>query len=307
MSTPQDEPGSVRGTTLPEHARKIRELRKTLALTQPEFATKLNNKRGAVAQWEGGLREPRPKNYKALAALAESRSLPHLAEFFLSQIGKRKTTLRPDARERMEYVHAGRFLERTRREASGAGEWAERAQRLLSLSEMDGVEFAKLQAQKISEARRSLSNGEFEAALLDIVDETWEAQRLRRGRLNEAAAALKRLNRQYDQLLSAASLFTKNEDVMRGIIRNILADAEKAITDKTGRPEVLGVLSKIQRLENRSLRNLQRWKEVSKVLDKHADLAQDGKELPDDADVMRELTNLLRSEKRFGKKVNGQS
>jgi transcriptional regulator with XRE-family HTH domain len=185
---------------VPGHALAIRELREKTGLSQPQLARELNIERGAIARWEAGVREPRPKKYMALAEIAKKRKLPELAAKFLSRKEEkskdleRKKELRRTARDtelRKEY-----FL-RTKAEARAGNE---AAKRLIDLSLMNDIELSKLQGERISEARKSLANGAYKAKFDEIMDEYLRAFQIASGRTSlvheryqRLIAALRRL------------------------------------------------------------------------------------------------------------------
>jgi transcriptional regulator with XRE-family HTH domain len=128
--------------------------------TQPQFATDLGVKRGAIAQWEAGSREPRRKNYEALAVFARGRKYLDFEAFFLQRILLKQRERQEKRKEERRMSRGEDYLERVERRAAqgDAG-----AIRLLELSRMDrnahakhllgliGKEFARLGAWPLSE------------------------------------------------------------------------------------------------------------------------------------------------------------
>jgi transcriptional regulator with XRE-family HTH domain len=72
---------------LPPYRLKIRELRKSIGLTQAQLAEKMGVLREAVARWETGSRGLKNRHLLELWQLAEKENLAELATFFVSQIG----------------------------------------------------------------------------------------------------------------------------------------------------------------------------------------------------------------------------
>ena len=73
-----------------EYARRIKNLRAALQLTQHALAERLHVRPQVVASWEQGRREPSASSYRRLADLAP----PKEAWFFLEQIGVTKQLVR---------------------------------------------------------------------------------------------------------------------------------------------------------------------------------------------------------------------
>ena len=83
-----------RGKTNREaYSLKIMELRKKAGWTQQDLARKLGLGRGAIVQWELGLRVPRNKHFSLLAALAAELSEPSLQQFFLEQTESKRLSV----------------------------------------------------------------------------------------------------------------------------------------------------------------------------------------------------------------------
>jgi transcriptional regulator with XRE-family HTH domain len=118
----------------PEYATKVRDLRKVARLTQPKFASELRVKRGAVAQWEGGTREPRTRNYEALVAFAEREKLTPFAKFFRDQISGRPYARRERREQKMRGHYAIRYFRMIEGDAAMGDE---RARRLIKLAQLD--------------------------------------------------------------------------------------------------------------------------------------------------------------------------
>jgi DNA-binding XRE family transcriptional regulator len=74
----------------PEYARRIKQLRAALQLTQHALAERLHVRPQVVASWEQGRREPSAGSYRRLADLAP----PKEAWFYLNQIGVTKQMVR---------------------------------------------------------------------------------------------------------------------------------------------------------------------------------------------------------------------
>lgn len=295
-TTPKSAKNYSPSKDLPPYAVKIRQLRQEARLTQSQLASEMGVRRGAVARWEAGAREPKRPIYLQLSAVASDRHLPALQDFFLSQMEEKNA----EKRRRNEEVYARSYLARVKSDAAEKGEQAELARHLLRLSEMDGVELAKLQAQRISEGRRSLSNGAFEAVLFDIVEETHHAKTLQLGRRLEIATAVKKLEQQIEELQDADSLIAENEKKLREKIENILAEAETAIRDRNAQHEVFDILRKIPRIYTQTRRRLKkreaiidRWLRIQAVLNKYEDDKGAGM-VVDDLVVIKELERLLK-------------
>jgi transcriptional regulator with XRE-family HTH domain len=181
---------------LPSYSFKIRELRKTVGLSQPQLAAELSKKRGAVARWETGTREPRAENFAALAKFSKKHKLPEFAQFFSQHIEERKSDRKKEAEEAAKEADALRYLETVESQAAAGNI---RAKRLLELSRRDGKEFAKEQAGRIEDARWRLENGAFSAFIYEIADETQRVGRLHGGRQVRVSRALANLRRRYEQ------------------------------------------------------------------------------------------------------------
>jgi transcriptional regulator with XRE-family HTH domain len=195
---------------VPDYALKIRDLRKRLRLTQPQLAAELSVKRSGEAKWEGGVREPRRQNYLALAALANKRHLPEFATFFLKRIEERETV----RRKRRDEADDLRYLETVE---TAAVEGDKGAQHLLELSRLGGAdfagEFAKQHLRRITEARESLENGAFSAAVSEIADETVRVTRLLRARKLRALRRAAGIRRQEDRLTARMDELIKSGEV----------------------------------------------------------------------------------------------
>jgi transcriptional regulator with XRE-family HTH domain len=218
---------------VPTLALAIRELRRKAGLTQPQLAAELKVRRGAVARWEAGDREPKAGSYSALSEAASKRGLSQLADLFLSQL--RTKQAEEETRERDSWA-----LDELETSEFRAREWmdspddakrqaAEEAKRLLDLSRVDRVEFAKQQAKRISDARASMSNGFFAAKVYDITDETSTVDLIRRGRELRAERAYRAWERKVAELPALESVIAENEKVIREKIESILKDAETAL------------------------------------------------------------------------------
>lgn len=148
-----------------EYAAHISELRRSLRLSQRAFAARLDLKRGTVAQWEGAVREPLSKNYRALAELAKCAGSEGAAAFFLSMASRAE---RPDE---VAYL----------RTAALARDGDRVARRLLSLCTMTDAGLGRLEADRIVRARRG--KGSKLLALFDkVANEIQYVRILRAGR-----------------------------------------------------------------------------------------------------------------------------
>jgi len=136
-------------------------------LTQAQLAAELGLKRGAVANWEGGAREPSRENYAALADLAKAKNLPSFAEFFLEKIESKKLSAYPAVRAYLESMKV----------APAVGDLALR--RLIELSRLEGIEFSKTQAERIIEAKRTMNDQRFSDFFYKVVTETEIVRNLR--------------------------------------------------------------------------------------------------------------------------------
>jgi transcriptional regulator with XRE-family HTH domain len=208
------------GQELPAYALKVRELRKKAGLTQPQLGRELktNATRVTVARWEGGVSEPRVENCLALAELAKNQKLPELAEFFFERFYERE-------RDRIKQVTAAddlRYL-KTVETAAAAGD--ESAQRLLKLSRLDAIEFAiefgNEALRRITEARQSLGNGAFQAALFEMADETNRIGRLLIARELRGLRRAAVLRRQEERLIAHAEKLLNSGQVQREILGRI--------------------------------------------------------------------------------------
>ena len=163
--------------TPPEYSRRIAALRtEILQLTQPEFAKALRLRRGAVARWETGDREPSQRSYTALAEFAERRGVKEDAEFFRRQIHRK------DVERHIAQWNAGvRHYVAALRALAAAGN-AE-ANRLIKLSRLDRIEFSGSQFNRLLEAHASLGEDAFADAFRAVAFDA-EVVRI----LREAAA-----------------------------------------------------------------------------------------------------------------------
>jgi transcriptional regulator with XRE-family HTH domain len=257
-----------------EYASKIRQLRQLAKVTQPQLAESLNVKRGAVANWEGGVREPRRENYLALAASADAQAALHreegsqsvaeqfysLADFFLSQIEDKKA----QREKRQKEAYARHYVNLTRSKAAGGNRLA---QELLELSDVDGIEFAKRQADRIAEARERLSNGAFRAKLLEISGDIYDVGMLRLGRRSLAEQRIKGLLREFETLLD-------------GELR-IVAKARAAHTAllKGNMAKVWEILKQVPESHASSRRRLEHLRKILDVHGRDLDAQKKGKPL----------------------------
>jgi transcriptional regulator with XRE-family HTH domain len=173
------------------------------------LAAELGVKRGAVARWEAGTREPSLDNYSALAAFAEKKANP-LARFFAQRIQGRKVGLK----EKRKQAQALRELEAEEYFAAGGDE---ESRRLLELSRLDPVTYARQCNQRIEEARKNLKNGAFTIKLDELMREGARVGALREARILRMKRALVFLDRQAEV-----------ETARREKIRTILAAAKVA-------------------------------------------------------------------------------
>jgi transcriptional regulator with XRE-family HTH domain len=163
----------------PIYASHIRELRRAVGLSQRSLARELNLKRGAVAQWEGGVREPLPRNYKALAEFAKGRGLAWLEDFFGSQgvINRKQKSLK--AEQKWQASYAERYL---------AGEKAlaamgnQEAKRLIGLSQMGRAAYRRYLLTSIYKEVSELKTWHFSDVLSKFCDEAGNVERLRMAR-----------------------------------------------------------------------------------------------------------------------------
>jgi transcriptional regulator with XRE-family HTH domain len=154
------------GTRLPEYAVGVMGLRHATAMTQPELASRLKVRRGAVARWEAGLREPRDANYEGLAVIAGRRGDTQLRDLFLSLIQQRKS----HAKEKR--LFSRRYQARVER-ALGTNF----KEHIIELSEKGSIELAEHQFARMGEAKKSLKERAFSERFYQITLET-EAVRL---------------------------------------------------------------------------------------------------------------------------------
>jgi transcriptional regulator with XRE-family HTH domain len=177
-----------RGSDLPDYARQILAFRKRLQMTQPQLAEALKMKRGAIAQWEGGVREPKLDSYVELTELASQRGLSDFLTFFGAQMGRKMD----QALERREKKR-GRLILADMRRRAAAGD--EKAKHLLELSEMDHLTFHRLEDERLAEAKRRLENGEYAVFSDEIAEERYHVAALRLGRQSAIEEGLKRTER----------------------------------------------------------------------------------------------------------------
>ena len=162
----------------PSYSEKIRELRELLTLTQPELASEIGVKRGAIAQWEGGTREPRYKNYRALAAFAEKRGLTSLRDIFSHQIFLTQITRRKNRKDEKRTAYAKRrFLEAKKLADVGDRE----AGRILKLSRMDRASYARHLMDTMAQQIGQLEDWGFSDLLRKLAREASEIEDLRSG------------------------------------------------------------------------------------------------------------------------------
>jgi DNA-binding XRE family transcriptional regulator len=207
--------GRPQHNTLPGFALSVHKLRETCALTQPKLAAELGVRRGAVARWEAGTREPNMENYSALAAFAEKRGSP-AARFFAERIQARKA----ESKEKGRRTQALRDLEMEEYLAGGGDE---ESQRLLELSRLDPVTYSRQWNQRSEEARKNLENGAFAVKLRELTYEAAKVDALRTGRNLRIKRTFELLSRQ-----------TQVESIQREKIKEILVEAKAGIDQ--GRP-----------------------------------------------------------------------
>jgi transcriptional regulator with XRE-family HTH domain len=174
MSTTSDGASALK----PQYAGVIRELRKIVRLTQPQFAAALKVKRGAVAQWEGGTREPRYGNYEVLAAFAEGRNLPRFAELFRQQIVLKQFKLKTKREDKQQLAYAEEHF-RGVRELAATGDRG--AGRILKLSRMDRDAYGKYLVGTLTKEIGRLKNLAFSDLLRKLAEEASEVEELRAG------------------------------------------------------------------------------------------------------------------------------
>ena len=160
----------------PTYASQIRELRTAVALSQPDFGKELNVKRGAIAQWEAGTREPRDRNYRSLAEFATKRNLLWFTEFFRSQALIKQWERSGGARRRHEAAFAERRLSAEKRLAAMGNQGAKR---LFGLSEMDRATYRAHFLELINKEISELKTWHFSDVLDKFADEAWLVERLR--------------------------------------------------------------------------------------------------------------------------------
>jgi len=125
-------------------------MRRKAGWTQLELAEKLGLKRrGAVANWEGGVREPRNKQFRGLAELAEKMGDIQLKGFFLDQIEWRRLLARQ--KNRAAQVNADLLAELLKTEGDAL------QSRLRALSRMTDAELSEYRRMRASEAYASES------------------------------------------------------------------------------------------------------------------------------------------------------
>lgn len=177
MNTPD---GKTAGQTIkgerPIYASKIRELRKFAKLTQPEFAEKLGVKRGAVAQWEGGTREPRYRNYEALAAFADSQNLVKFGTFFRNRRGLKELNLRRKRKDQDDAAYAERYLRLIEQNAALGDK---HARDLLALSRLGQREYQQRLLASISRGIRAVKGWGFTKLLSNFSDQAGNVEAIR--------------------------------------------------------------------------------------------------------------------------------
>lgn len=162
----------------PPYAEKIRELRELVALTQPGLAREIRVKRGTIAQWEGGTREPRYKNYRALAAFAAKMGRTLFADFFEGQIPLSQMRRRKSRRDKQRVPFAQKhFL--SVKEAAATGDLG--AKRILDLSRMDRATYARHLMDTMVQKIRQLESWGFSDLLRKLAEEASEIEELRSG------------------------------------------------------------------------------------------------------------------------------
>ncbi len=162
----------------PPYAEKVRELRELVALTQPALAREVGVKRGTIAQWEGGTREPRYKNYRELAAFAAKRGRTLLADFFEGQIPLSQMRRRKSRRDKQQIPFAEKhFL--SVKEAAATGDLG--AERILKLSRMDRATYSRHLVDTIAQKIGQLEDWGFSDLLRKLAEEASEIEELRSG------------------------------------------------------------------------------------------------------------------------------
>jgi transcriptional regulator with XRE-family HTH domain len=165
---------------VPPFSLDCRELRQKAGLTQRQIAKELNVHEVAYARWEGGKREPRAENYKALSDLAKRLNLPDLADRFTLKTQGSKLDLDADKWRKDFYLRAKRKAE--------AGD--ETAKRLLELSLMDEI-------SRLNRFSEALSDRAPNVKLLEITQENHSAEDLAWGRAVLAVDMFSKLQRQF--------------------------------------------------------------------------------------------------------------
>ena len=161
------------------YASRIRELREKLHLSQRSLAEELNLKRGAVAQWEGGAREPMQRNYLALAKFATRRNQPQLAAFFDSEGWARKDEGLLKAKESWRTKRAEEYFVVIKSQAAMGDR---EAKRLIRLSERGPAAYKKYLLKQINKEILEVKGWNFSDMLAEFSDEARNVEYLRRAR-----------------------------------------------------------------------------------------------------------------------------
>jgi transcriptional regulator with XRE-family HTH domain len=98
----------ARKEALPEWARRILDLRRSMALSQADFAARINYSAMALSRWERGTHEPPAQAYIQIGKLADD---PNSSLWFWARAGLSSSDLRRIAahvlRDRPEKLAAG--------------------------------------------------------------------------------------------------------------------------------------------------------------------------------------------------------
>jgi transcriptional regulator with XRE-family HTH domain len=157
----------------PEYSLRVAQLRQLARLTQPELGIRVGVKRGAVAQWEAGAREPMDASYKLLAGVAQRLGEPALADFFLSRIKGRAASAARARRREFLKRYSRWILARLNEADKGVLTDVE------SLTHMRVDEMVAHQYQRLVRSYGSLKGQDFIEEFLRLTFETEAAQALR--------------------------------------------------------------------------------------------------------------------------------
>jgi DNA-binding transcriptional regulator YiaG len=174
---------------LSQLALMVRQLREKTRLTQPQLAAGLGVRRGAVARWELGTREPGKMSLMALSILAAKKHFPELSLFFAREGHQRKLAAnRADAKELLiGELHFAEYM-------AAAGD--EEYRRLVDLSRLDPVDYGRTVAEKIAALPKDLGAAATGAESLQIISEARNVEDLRAARELRNGHALEDLRRE---------------------------------------------------------------------------------------------------------------